>query len=172
MVGMMIDTACPPQRIQRHRATGWRMPERAVYIGRPSPWGNPFPVDGEWITWMAVALGYRGDLAGRRAAAVGLHRAWMTRTSIVLDLDDGGGAQVTYSTGVTAGVDPLVQLQSLTFARHLGGLPALPVRPDLAPLRGRDLVCWCAEGEPCHADVLLELANDTTTSPTPSWEAT
>lgn len=26
-------------------------------------------------------------------------------------------------------------------------------------LRGKDLACWCREGEPCHADVLLELAN-------------
>lgn len=26
-------------------------------------------------------------------------------------------------------------------------------------LRGRDLACWCAPDQPCHADVLLELAN-------------
>ncbi len=26
-------------------------------------------------------------------------------------------------------------------------------------LRGRDLVCWCPEGAPCHANVLLEIAN-------------
>jgi len=31
----------------------------------------------------------------------------------------------------------------------------------LSPLRGKDLVCWCAP-LPCHADVLLELANATT----------
>ena len=29
----------------------------------------------------------------------------------------------------------------------------------LAPLRGRDLVCYCEPDEPCHADVLLRLAN-------------
>ena len=27
-------------------------------------------------------------------------------------------------------------------------------------LRGRNLACWCPLGEPCHADVLLSLAND------------
>lgn len=27
-------------------------------------------------------------------------------------------------------------------------------------LRGKNLACWCKPGEPCHADVLLELAND------------
>lgn len=30
----------------------------------------------------------------------------------------------------------------------------------LDELRGLDLCCDCAPGEPCHADVLLELAND------------
>ena len=25
-------------------------------------------------------------------------------------------------------------------------------------LKGKDLVCWCAP-QPCHADVLLEIAN-------------
>ena len=31
-----------PKRIQRSRAKGWRMPEGAVYIGRPTVWQNPF----------------------------------------------------------------------------------------------------------------------------------
>jgi len=26
-------------------------------------------------------------------------------------------------------------------------------------LRGKNLACWCPIGSPCHADVLLELAN-------------
>lgn len=26
-------------------------------------------------------------------------------------------------------------------------------------LRGKNLACWCAPGKPCHADVLLEIAN-------------
>ena len=32
---------------------------------------------------------------------------------------------------------------------------------SLGKLTGRDLVCWCREGDPCHADTLLELANIT-----------
>jgi len=41
----------------------------------------------------------------------------------------------------------------------------LDTRPDLieqikANLRGRDLICFCDLTEPCHADVLLVLAND------------
>jgi hypothetical protein len=27
-------------------------------------------------------------------------------------------------------------------------------------LRGKNLACWCKPGEPCHAAVLLKLAND------------
>lgn len=33
------------------------------------------------------------------------------------------------------------------------------VREHLHELAGRDLCCPCPPGEPCHADVLLELAN-------------
>jgi hypothetical protein len=29
----------------------------------------------------------------------------------------------------------------------------------VAALRGRDLACWCPLDQPCHADVLLDLAN-------------
>lgn len=29
----------------------------------------------------------------------------------------------------------------------------------LPELRGKNLACWCKPGMPCHADVLLELAN-------------
>lgn len=31
-----------PKRIQRKRVRGWRMPEGAVYIGRPTVWQNPY----------------------------------------------------------------------------------------------------------------------------------
>ena len=32
----------PPKRIQRKRTKGWRMPKDAVYVGRPTQWGNPY----------------------------------------------------------------------------------------------------------------------------------
>ena len=32
------------------------------------------------------------------------------------------------------------------------------IQNSLSELSGRDLACWCSEGAPCHADVLLELA--------------
>jgi len=30
---------------------------------------------------------------------------------------------------------------------------------DIDALAGRDLMCWCPPDQPCHADVLLEIAN-------------
>lgn len=30
---------------------------------------------------------------------------------------------------------------------------------DIDQLRGKDLACWCPLDQPCHGDVLLELAN-------------
>lgn len=30
---------------------------------------------------------------------------------------------------------------------------------DLSELRGKNLACWCKTGTPCHADVLIDLAN-------------
>lgn len=29
----------------------------------------------------------------------------------------------------------------------------------ITELRGKDLACWCPLDQPCHADVLLEIAN-------------
>lgn len=37
---------------------------------------------------------------------------------------------------------------------------SFPTRWDIRrELRGKDLMCWCPLGQPCHGDVLLEIAN-------------
>lgn len=41
------------------------------------------------------------------------------------------------------------------WAHSTGTLPP----PDPTELRGKNLACWCPLDQPCHADVLLELAN-------------
>ncbi|WP_018012507.1 DUF4326 domain-containing protein [Sinorhizobium medicae] len=33
------------------------------------------------------------------------------------------------------------------------------VSENVKELRGKNLACWCRPGAPCHADVLLEVAN-------------
>lgn len=40
-----------------------------------------------------------------------------------------------------------------------GGAKAEEFTIALEELRGKNLACWCALDQPCHADVLLELAN-------------
>lgn len=75
-------------------------PSDAVYVGRPSKWGNP------------AVLGRDTDI---REEAILMYRNWIEVKLAIKEL-------------------------------------------DISELRGKDLVCWCAP-QPCHADVLLELAN-------------
>lgn len=56
--------------------------------------------------------------------------------------------------------DPGVPDRETAVARHRAWAATDP--PELAEvetLRGRDLACWCPLDGPCHADVLIELAN-------------
>jgi hypothetical protein len=117
-----------PVRIQRQRAAGWRKPDGAIYVGRPTPYGNPYRVTRAGKVWCVyldipdtdrvVTVSTVFDERQARQDAVDGFRA-MFRTP-------GGAEQAEY------------------FARQL---------------HGRDLLCWCAPAMPCHADVLLELAN-------------
>ena len=110
------------ERIQRKRTRGWRMPEDAIYVGRPGEWGNPFKI---------------GKDADDAAHAVDLYRAWL-EVNLSSVLDPYGSAEYRRS-------------MSYYRDRILTRAPLL--------LRGRDLACWCPLDGPCHADVLLELAN-------------
>jgi hypothetical protein len=38
-----------PERIQRKRTRGWKMPPNTVYVGRPSKWGNPYHIGQNYI---------------------------------------------------------------------------------------------------------------------------
>lgn len=49
------------------------------------------------------------------------------------------------------GIDALGGLRLLMYRNHL--------LSELEELRGKNLACWCKIGAPCHADVLLKLAN-------------
>ena len=93
-----------PKRIQRKRSKGWRMPEGAVYVGRPTQWGNPYHM-GELSRERVIEL-YRYEIVQLNGGIVGFNRFWVQQ--------------------------------------HL---------------RGKDLACWCPLDQPCHADVLLDLAN-------------
>jgi hypothetical protein len=54
------------------------------------------------------------------------------------------------------------RLAAALFRRDMQTAQALDpqaVALTAARLRGKNLACWCALDQPCHADVLLELAN-------------
>ena len=61
-----------PERIQLSRRKGWRKPERAVVVARPSKWGNPHPIAEHTVAAHQASVdAYRDDLlAGRLAVTV------------------------------------------------------------------------------------------------------
>lgn len=58
-----------PKRIQRKRTKGWRMPDGAVYVGRPTKWGNPYVVGSIHLSIGDDGItGYTVDDANRSVA--------------------------------------------------------------------------------------------------------
>ena len=61
----------------------------------------------------------------------------------------------------------LTQFGPITPSMAVDGYRAMLKQPEKheyrnvirATLRGKDLACWCPLDQPCHADVLLEIAN-------------
>lgn len=131
-----------PERIQQRRTRGWRKPENTLGVARPSRWGNPFRVTYSsvigpgWFELRALPIGARLRVAD----------------AYVLYSSHSGR-----STAVSQSIDLFRTLAKVT----------LRDRPEefekwIAPLRGKNLMCFCPLDQPCHADVLLELANGRT----------
>lgn len=111
------------KRIQRKRTKGWRMPANAIYVGRPTKWGNPF--------FLVKSK------SGQKHMGQELYYL-------------GGGAPYHTKTKLAAS-----QMAVDYFFEYI----CRRVDLDLSELRGKDLACWCREDQPCHADILLKLAN-------------
>ncbi|MBI3962590.1 MAG: DUF4326 domain-containing protein [Deinococcus sp.] len=92
---------------------------KAIYVGRPTRWGNPFDLGKWYLGWggMTWTIDQTKDDRRRYAAkqAVRFYRRWIA-----------------------------TQKRSENLIPLLGG---------------HDLACWCPLDQPCHADVLLEIAN-------------
>jgi hypothetical protein len=133
-VPQLIDPAAArlPKRIQRRRTKGWRMPEGAVYVGRPTRWGNPYAV-GDRVTVQSDD-GLTDDLEGPLGATPAM---------------------------VAAAYRDLMWCRLAHYAHEHPEDAAYSDewQQALVQLRGRNLVCWCPLDQPCHADVLLDLAN-------------
>ncbi|WP_442884732.1 DUF4326 domain-containing protein [Arthrobacter sp. Soc17.1.1.1] len=123
------------------------MPAGAVYVGRGSRWGNPYAVKREggfmWVEpdgkHLVCSTNREENLRERRTEAVAMYSDLIERVS----LDT---------------VDPKIRHDDL-------GVWDGRIKQNVrAALAGKDLACWCPLDQPCHADVLLELANDATTA--------
>lgn len=150
-----------PRRLQQRRTPGWRKLPGAVSVARPSLWGNPFryrtahglarvpATDGSAWEWenRISGPGIRHDVHWPDGHVTEHTVRYMTRAETV----------ETYRRALT---DPQKGLR--LYERRHGVITVDDVRRELA---GRDLMCWCPlvddEGRPvpCHADVLLEVAN-------------
>lgn len=42
--------------------------------------------------------------------------------------------------------------------KDFADMPSIPIIQTF--LKGKHLACWCKIGDPCHADILLKLANE------------
>lgn len=125
-----------PLRVQLSRAKGWKMPPNTVKVDRGTAYGNPWFVGAGRVKLQCgdiVSIGPTLTADG----AVDRYRRWLGG-----ELGSGIAEMVRH---------PLFDMVLC---------PGHP--PDISPLRGKNLACWCRMGAPCHADVLLDLANRAT----------
>ncbi len=134
-----------PVRIQRKRTKGFDMQKASpnglpvVYVGRPTKWGNPFS-ERTWGLELAIAL-FRDACD---------------------DVFDPGTIPTEFEDWRFTDASQIAS----AWRRHLNNLysTASLIQREL---RGKNLACWCplidknGDNVPCHADVLLELANET-----------
>lgn len=119
------------------------MPEGAVYVGRGAKWGNPF-IMGQAQVRMPALDGSEWEHEGRLHKISGEKNFYCTGT-------DSQGMPV----GVWHQIEDATAEQCVQMYRDYITKWSF----DTSELAGKDLACWCPLGQPCHADVLLELAN-------------
>ncbi len=133
-----------PRRIQRKRTKGWRMPlcscgcgKPARYVGRPTKWGNPFKVS-----------------SGTKTSGTVYGPGYFDGAPDCAYISAAGGENIRKHLQSEACRIYRQTIESLDVT-----WPKITVDDIRRELAGHDLACWCAPGKPCHADVLLELAN-------------
>jgi hypothetical protein len=118
-----------PIRIQLSRRKGWKMPPNTVKVDRSSLFGNPFAVSKGWITGGELTMKTERYFVGDTFQHFATKHEAMQKA-------------VEY------------------FVAHMNSPRAWKQRELVKiGLRGKNLACWCPLDQPCHADVLLELAN-------------
>jgi hypothetical protein len=120
-----------PCRVQRRRIKGWRMPENTVVVDRTTGFGNPFPV----TKATSRSMGVTSD--------VWIVGTWSGPSMWIKE---------TKAEAAALSVDAFRAWITHPSQERLRAKAALS-------LRGKNLACWCGGDQPCHADVLLEIAN-------------
>lgn len=157
-----------PKRIQMTRQRPWRAEHPdAVIVARPSKWGNPFI--------------YRHDMRGLVHHHPQLPDVWEFEGRIS---GPGQRHDAFHADGTVerlwvrwATREEIVELFRRTLIEpdrgmvwawpsRAGRFASFTLEEARAELVGRDLACWCPLDQPCHADVLLELANPAGYEPT------
>lgn len=131
-----------PQRIQLRRTKGWRMPENTVKVDRATKWGNPLRIECD----VADAFGVVSPIAVVDGSGKVAQTHFLTRR------DAAAWAVAAFRSGVQTAV------QFPQIARDADPEFYL-IASNISKLRGKNLACWCPLDQPCHADVMLELAN-------------
>lgn len=123
-----------PKRIQR--TAEWKPSKGQIWVGARSKFNNPFAAQ--------MPGGESGLATMTRQYLVDDFREWMT-TPLRWGHPAGGPAWVSPSSR-----DSMLGIKYVD---------RFAITENLEALRGKDLVCRCHIHQPCHADVLLELAN-------------
>lgn len=125
-----------PQRIQRKRTKGWTVQEEADRLG----------CSVEDIVYVG-----KGSRWGRKFKRNAMHsgRHWTSNRTLKMRKR----AVQTFRDQLEDDREyRLAAKRGFHYCREL-------LYPDPKELRGKHLMCWCPLDQPCHADVLLELAN-------------
>lgn len=135
-----------PQRVQLRRTKGWRMPANTVSVARPGKFGNPYRVEHDPL-WYGGRIGFDGK-------PIVMNGPWMcVMPSSRHYSASSAGFWFQAKSEAKAKAIELFRFR----AEHL--ITGQALRADLIDLRGKNLACWCPLHSPCHADVLLDLAN-------------
>lgn len=119
------------ERIQLRRIKGWRLSTNARSVARPGYFGNPYRVGDVYLVSEILPF------------PVPTARTW--------EGPCGAGDADLHAVRCADAE------QAVAWYREWARLALEPDKVLL--LRGLDLACWCPLDQPCHADVLLEIAN-------------
>jgi hypothetical protein len=126
-----------PERIRHSRDKSWQLPTNTVKVSRRTKWANPFA--------KKIKGGEDGLATMSRQMLCDEYQEWLTTPTYLNRNRDGDWVQMSHRSWP-----------------DMLGVP-YEGRPSVEKIRtalgGKDLACDCHEGQPCHAEVLLAIAN-------------